>query len=501
LTLIKNCQKNPGLLACLVNIGCAMLLFQEMGCKLNENCSNRDCMVTGVKNKNYKFPAGHNRLQSLLASVSFLKDPIGTISKNMQLFSGTYSGYLLGSGRFIITENPDFIQYILRDNHTNYEKSALSTKTAARLFGKGLLFSNGEAWLKQRRLIQPAFHQGKIQGLFEIVADTASLFVERMPEGEHLDLYQLMHNLSFTVLVHSLFDINLSEEMISGLSESFTDLQDFLLKDINQPLRRLVYPFNRADRTILRKSERIRKILKKIIEERRAEIDNHNDLLDMLLNVRYEDTGLNMAEDQIMDEISVLLFAGHETTANTLSWILYLLATHPEVARKLKSAITGVGIYESPKDEYINAVISEGMRLYPSAWMTERVALKDDQFGEFSYPKGTIIIPFFYGLHRNKKFWNEETEFKPERFIYSGPLKGKKIKNFFPFGAGPRMCIGNNFAMMEMAIVLHLMLSHFEILPTAEIPELWPLITLRPRRLHLGLKSIKANAMVVNEVS
>jgi cytochrome P450 len=222
-------------------------------------------MSTGMKSRRYKFPAGHNRLQSLLASISFLKDPIGTITKNMRLFSGTYSGYLLGSGRFIITENPDFIQYVLKDNHINYEKSALSTKTAARLFGRGLLFSNGEAWLKQRRLIQPAFHLGKIQGHNEIIANTVSSFVESMPEGENMDLYSQMHKLSFTVLIHSLFDINLSEEMISGLSESFTDLQDFLLKDINQPFRRLLYPFTGDDQNIMKKSEKIRNILKIII--------------------------------------------------------------------------------------------------------------------------------------------------------------------------------------------------------------------------------------------
>jgi cytochrome P450 len=448
-------------------------------------------MSTVIKSKKYKFPAGHNLLQSLMASIAFLKDPIGTITKNMQIFSGTYSGYLLGSGRFIITEDPDFIQYVLRDNHTNYEKSALSTKTAARLFGRGLLFSNGEAWLKQRRLIQPAFHLGKIQGLNEIVANTAMKFVEGMPEGEYMDLYNQMHRLSFTILVHSLFDINLSAGMISGLSESFTDLQDFLLKDINQPFRRLLYPFTGADRSILKKSEKIRKILKSIIEERRMDNGDHNDLLDMLLNARYEDTGLNMAEEQILDEISVLLFAGHETTANTLSWILYLLSAHPEVAKKLRSVINRVTVYDSPKDEYINAVISEGMRLYPAAWMTERAALRDDQFGELSFPKGTIIIPFFYGLHRNRKYWEKEAEFIPERFLLSDSSRGKKIKNFFPFGAGPRLCIGNNFAMTEIAISLHVLISNFEILPTAEVPELWPLITLRPRNLFLKLKRIK----------
>jgi cytochrome P450 len=283
--------------------------------------------MTG-SDKKYKFPAGHNRFQSLLASLTFLKDPIGTITNNMQLFSGTYSGYLLGLGRFIITEDPDFIQHVLRDNHMNYEKSSLSTKTAARLFGRGLLFSKGGSWLKQRRLIQPAFHHGKIQGLFDIVARTATTFIDNMPEGDHLDLYRLMHKLSFSVLVHSLFDIHLSEETIAELNSCFTDLQDFLLKDVNQPLRKLIYPFNRADRIILKKADRIRNILKNIIDERKADSLIHNDLLDMLLGVRYEDTGLAMEEEKIIDEISVLLLRGHSRQYTLL--ITLLLANHPE---------------------------------------------------------------------------------------------------------------------------------------------------------------------------
>jgi cytochrome P450 len=234
----------------------------------------------------------------------------------------------------------------------------------------------------------------------------------------------------------------------------------------------------------------MREILREIIANRKAEIKSHNDLLDMLLNTRYEDTGEVMTEEQLIDEIHVLLFAGHETTANTLSWLLYLLASHPEVLKKLKSAIESVIIRESPKNEYINAVISEAMRLYPAAWMTERVSLKDDTFNGFSFPKGTIIIPFFYGLHRNKIYCSNESAFDPGRFISSDPLKFRKARNFFPFGAGPRMCIGNNFAMAEMAIILHEFLSRFEIFPTGKIPGMWPLITLRPRKLVLNIKRI-----------
>jgi cytochrome P450 len=439
----------------------------------------------------YEFPPGNNLWRSLLASFTFLKDPIRAISRNMIRYSGTYSAILIGRGRLILTEDPDFIQYVLRENHTNYQKSELSNKTAARLFGNGLLFSNGEPWLRQRRLIQPAFHHGKIQGLYEIVIKTTKDLISGFVEGEMIDLYPLMRKLSFGVLIHSLFDIRLLPQTILELSEGFTELQDFLLKDVNQPFRKFLYPVNRAEHTILEKSRSIRNIVKGIIEKRQAEKDIHNDLLDMLLNVKYEDTGENMAEEQIIDEILVLLFAGHETTANTLSWLLYLIATNPVEERKLRESIGNIEIQDSPKDDYMNAVISESMRLYPAAWMTERVALSDDRFGGFSYPKGTIIIPFFYGLHRNRRYWEKESTFDPGRFIYSDAIKTKRVKNFFPFGAGPRMCIGNNFAMAEMAFILHALLSEFEVSATEEIPAMWPLITLRPRNLKMNFKRIR----------
>jgi cytochrome P450 len=448
-------------------------------------------LIVYLSKTKYHFPAGHNRLQSLLASVQFLKDPIGIITRNMQKFSGTYSGFLAGRGKFIITQDPDFVQYVLRDNHTNYQKSELSTKTAAGLFGNGLLFSNGEAWLKQRRLIQPAFHQHKIQGLHEIIVKTASEYISGIPGGRHTDIYHLMHTLSFSVLIHSLFDIELSPGTITELSQGFTDLQDFLLKDIHQPYRKILYPFNGKNALAGKKSERIRKIIEEIIDQRKSGGGSHQDLLDMMLNAVHEDTGKGMEAGQLIDEIQVLLFAGHETTANSLSWILYLLASHPAVEKKLRNAVEKTNIYDSPRDEYIQAVISEGMRLYPAAWMTERVAIKDDQYQEYSYPGGTIIIPFFYGMHRNKKFWKEEMVFDPERFMFHDPILRKRVKGFFPFGAGPRMCIGNNFALTEMAIILHLFLTTFEITPTAEVPVMWPLITLRPRKLYLNINRVQ----------
>jgi len=436
----------------------------------------------------YHFPSGYSKWQSLLRSFSFLKNPIQAITGNMEKFSGTYTVELNGTGKLILTQDPDFISYVLRENHSNYQKSVLSAQTAARLFGNGLLFSNGEPWLKQRRLIQPGFHHSKIQGLYEIIIRTARDFITGFPTGEKIDVYPFIHRLSFSVLIHSLFDIDLSAQTVEALSLSFTDMQDFLMKDINQPFRRFFYPITKEEIHIQQKSESIRQILKEIIQQRRASGEEHNDLLEMLLNARFEDSGEVMKEDPLIDEILVLLFAGHETTANTLCWILYLVAANRNIQEKLKSVVDRISIYDSSKNEYMNAVINESMRLYPAAWMTDRVALKDDQFGKYSFPKGTIVIPFFFGVHRNKAYWENETTFDPERFISGDHSEAKKIKHFFPFGSGPRMCIGNNFAMAEMSFILYECMKKFTFTSTEKKPEMRPLITLRPRNLFLDVQ-------------
>jgi cytochrome P450 len=237
---------------------------------------------------------------------------------------------------------------------------------------------------------------------------------------------------------------------------------------------------------MLRKSAKMRDIIKGIIEERRSSKDSYSDLLDMLLHTRYEDTGLPIPEERLIDQIMILIFAGHETVANTLSWLLYLLSSETRVTDRLRTSIETISMEDSHREEYFSAVINEGMRLYPAAWMTDRVALKDDQFGEFSFPKGTVILSFFYGLHRNKEYWSDESSFNPERFLADN-TKEKKTKNFFPFGAGPRLCIGNNFAMAEMSFFLYAFLKKFEISPTGQVPEMKPLITLRPDKVILNI--------------
>jgi cytochrome P450 len=317
--------------------------------------------------------------------------------------------------------------------------------------------------------------------------DSIEKSLSTFPTGASIDIYPLVHQLAFNIVISSLFTIHLSSDTMTELSRTFSEVQDFYIKEINQPVRRLFYPFNHADKRNLQKSARMRAILKGIIEERRASKDAFSDLLDILLHTRYEDSGLPIPEEQLIDQILVLIFAGHETVANTLSWLLYALASEPEVVKKLRASMEARSIQDSVKDEYIAAVINEGMRLYPAAWMTDRVALKDDQFGEYSFPRGTIILSFFYGLHRDKEYWDDESAFHPERFLTEN-VKEKKPKNFFPFGAGPRLCIGNNFAMAEMSFFLYAFFTKFQISPTGQIPELKPLITLRPDKVILDVQ-------------
>jgi len=440
-----------------------------------------------MKKKVYNFPAGYSFVQTVFKSNRFIDNPVNFMMDSIGKFGNTYSASLGLKKKILITQNADFISYVLKDNQKNYKKSPLATERAVQLFGNGLLFSNGEYWREQRRLIQPAFHKEKLSGLYENIIKTIKAFLTQFSTGEHIDIYPLVHEVSFNILLNSLFDISLKPAHVKELNSAFSELQHFLIKDINQPIKRLLYPLNGAKKIHLNKAKRIREIFKEIIQERKNKEGHYTDLLDMLLHSKYEDTGTYMTEEQITDELLILIFAGHETTANTLSWLLYLLAENETVLKKLTSSFHG-NVYDSLNNDYLKATINEGMRLYPAAWMTERIAIADDVFDGINFAKGTIIIPFFFGLHRDKNLWVDADTFNPDRFLKDNSLV--KVKHYFPFGAGPRMCIGNNFAMAEMCFFLYEFLKVFSINATGVAVEMKPLITLRPKKVVLNVQRL-----------
>lgn len=405
----------------------------------------------------------------------------------MARFKGTYSASM-GTRRMIATQDPGFIEHVLKSNHRNYHKSPL-TEQLAKFVGKGLLTSNGEYWLKQRRLIQPGFHLEKIQALYAIIERTVDHFLDRFPTGDKVDVYPLMNGFAFEIVVNTLFNIEVPPSTRNELSRFITETQDFVIRKIRQPYKSWWFELSGEVRSNLRKAESARNIIGSIIRTRKNSGQKFNDLLDMLLDARYEDTGLPMDEAQVVDEILILLIAGHETTANALSWILYLLSRHPHQQNQLREATRDLVAQDAVRSEWLNALINESMRLYPPAWISDRIALKADQYDDFSFPENTIVILFFYGLHRDPKYWDDADAFMPQRFLKPQEARDKP-KAYYPFGAGPRLCIGNNFAMAEMTIFLQAMIQRFDIRPTNQEPVKTPLVTLRPDRVLLNLRGI-----------
>jgi cytochrome P450 len=437
-----------------------------------------------TKNKMYRFPARPSLYRSLIGTWNFIKDPIDTLNRSMEIFSGTfYSAHAIGP-RVIVTQNADFINHVLKDNHRGYNKSPLATEKASKLMGNGILFTNGEFWLRQRRMIQPAFHREKLQGLNHIITTAIDDSLTNFPVGEAVDICPTMHAMALNILIRSLFNIPLPAETVDEIMQLFEDIQQFLMDDATG-VSRLFYFVTRKDKIVRKKSVRLREIIRGIVRQRREKQEENSDLLGMLMNSTYEDTGERMCEDQIVDEILILIFAGHETTANTLSWLLYLLASNELVLQKLTTSLSATSPDGVLVNEYLRATINEGMRLYPAAWMTERVAIEDDKSGEYYFPKGTIIISYLFGLHRDQRFWKNASAFRPERFIDDPGLT--RSKHYYPFGAGPRMCVGNNFAMVEMSFFLFSLFKQFQLQPTGLIPEMKARITLKPDKVVLNI--------------
>jgi cytochrome P450 len=409
------------------------------------------------------------------------------MQQSMARFHNTYS-VNLGFRKVIATQDPGLIDHVLRTNHRNYNKSAIVTEQLGRFIGNGLLTSNGEYWLRQRRLIQPGFHHEKIQALYAIIQRTVDEFLDEFPTGKIIDVYPLMNKIAFNIVINTLFNVRIQPETRGELSRFITETQDFVTKDVRQPYKSWWFRLTGEVDLNLKNAQRSRNIIREIIRTRRESHGTFHDLLNMLLEARYEDTGEPMKEDQVIDEILILLIAGHETTANALSWTLYLLATHPQELEALRAATTGLTTATCTRSETLLSVINEGMRLYPPAWISDRVAINDDHYRDFRIPKDSILLLFYYGLHRDPQYWNDPSAFKPQRFSQQAQEKDKP-KVFYPFGGGPRLCIGNNFALAEMAIFLQTFIHRFHVLPGDAEPSIHPLITLRPDRVMLKIEA------------
>lgn len=422
---------------------------------------------------------GRRKLYSLINGV---KDPLATISGNHRIAGDSYRIRANFTDKnFIFSQDKEFVEYILKQNHKNYYKSEIQSVTLAKYLGNGLLTNNGKDWLKQRRLIQPGFSKVKIANLVSIMQEETDKTFEAFGAETEIDLYDFFHSLAFTIVAKTLFSSDIDEHTVKELGRIITEIQEVFAKEVRLPFyTQILQVFGVIDRNI-EKSRRSKAIIQSVLDRRRSSGEEKNDLLDMLIRARYEDTGLPMSDEQLVDEMLILFIAGHETTANALSFIFFEISCHPEAEEKLRQEITGEGkaafTPESlMKKSFTGNIIKESMRLHSPAWAIDRQALEDDRFGEYSWPKGTFIILYISGLHRNPKYWNDPDSFIPERF------DDENAKNFayYPFGAGPRLCIGEHFAVMEMALIIRRFYQQFSFVSYQETIEKKALVTLRP---------------------
>ena len=381
----------------------------------------------------------------------------------------------LGPFSAVVLFHPDGIQRILQDNQSNYSKETRTYAALRVLVGNGLITSNGDFWLRQRRLMQPAFHQNQINSMTDMICgETMSLLETWEPfisDGRKINVAHEIMRLSLNVATQALFGSKVNDP-----DRVLAETVSFLMTDTAFRFEHPFYPpvwvpaaHNRAFNSAMKRFD---DVIYGMISERRTHPAQSNDLLDMLMNARDEETGSPMSDKQLRDEIVTLYIAGHETTALALSWTMYLLSQNPEVESRLRSELGSVlggrtpTLADLPKLVYLRMVLDESMRLYPPAWLTERKALADDEIGGYHIPAGTTLAVTQYVTHRHPQFWENPTTFDPERFA-PGKSEMRPRYAYFPFGGGQRQCLGKNLALLETQLVLSMIVQHcrFELEP------------------------------------
>ncbi|MFY0545153.1 cytochrome P450 [Brevibacillus sp. H7] len=419
--------------------------------------------------------------------LAFRRDPLGFLQEAASEH-GDIVHFRFGPTRHIyLLTNPEHIKEVLVVKHEHFRK-AKGLQVAKVVVGEGILTSEGKKHLRQRRLMQPAFHRERIAAYGQTMVDLTLAMIEQWRDGEEIDVHDEMMKVTLAIITKTMFGKGLKEGVDKigqaievGLHYVSTKASSFIDIPLSVPTRSNL-KFREA-------AETLDKAIYAIIDERRRTGNTERtDLLGMLLAARDEDDGTGMTDKQVRDEVMTIFLAGHETTANTMSWIWYLLATHPEAEKKLQSELDEVlggrtpTVEDIPRLAYVNQIISEAMRLYPAAWAISREVVDEVDIGGQTFHPGETLMMSQYVMHRNPKYYDNPDQFLPERF--AGDLL-KRIPSFayFPFGGGPRICIGNNFARMEAALLLAAIAQRCRLpLANPERPvEPEPLVTLRPK--------------------
>ncbi len=406
--------------------------------------------------------------------------------------TGTYGDivrYRLVHLRAHLLNHPDYIRHVLQENQRNYTKNLFDYDMLRWIVGNGLVTSEGSFWLRQRRLAQPAFHRQRVAGFGAQISAAAAGLLERwdaLPEGQSVDVLEAMMRVTLRVVGEALFGTDVSHQA-AQVSSAFTTLTHSMMVRFQEfGLIPPVLPIRR-DREFRAARAQLDRVVFQIIEERRRSGEDRGDLLSLLMQARDEETGEQMDDRQLRDEVATLLLAGHETTANTLAWAFHLLGANPQAEARLHAEVDAVlggrlpTMADLPQLPYTRMVIDETMRLYPAVPSLSRRVVAEDVIGGYRIPANSAVVICPYTMHRHPGFWPDPERFDPERFSPERSAARPRFA-YFPFSGGPRQCIGNTFALAEAQIILAAVAQHYRLRPVPGRrvdPDV--ALTLRPR--------------------
>jgi len=426
---------------------------------------------------------------SLLEAFSYRpgRDPLAFFT-NLARTYGDVVAYRLGGERLLFVNQPQHIKDILVTHNRNFTKGRALQRTK-RLLGEGLLTSEGAAHLRQRRLMQPAFHRERIAAYADMMVAYADRMRGAWRDGETLDVAREMNRLTLSIVGKTLFDADVESqaaevgEALTGVMETFW----MTMLPFSDLLEHLPLPKLRRGRAA---RAQLDAIIYGMIAERRRSKRDHGDLLSMLLSAQDEEAegaAGRMSDVQVRDEAMTIFLAGHETTANALTWTWYLLSTAPDVEAKLHAEVDRVlqgrrpCVADIASLPFVERVVTESMRLYPPAWLIGRRAIADYELGPYVVPARTILVMSPYVTQRDVRFYTDPERFDPDRWTPEFRATLPKFA-YFPFGGGPRQCIGESFAWMELVLLVATIAQRWrlELVPGHPVvPE--PLVTLRTK--------------------
>jgi cytochrome P450 len=394
---------------------------------------------------------------------------------------------LLMSTAYLLN-HPTHVEHVLQTNYKNYRKAPMIDRLKP-IFGEGLVTSEDEFWSRQRSLMQPSFHRKRIEALAQPMVDVTRehlrVWRTRAQTGAEFNLSEDISVLTLEIVLKTMFS--------SGLGNEAPQLSRALVL-ANEVISKRVWDLTTFSSMLPTKKNRefnkavvlLRSVVERMIEERRANKNYGNDLLGILLEAADADSGEFMTRELLRDEVITLMLAGYESTATMVAWAIFFLSQHPQHLETLRNEVDGVLAGRDPTSEdlkqldYTRRVIQEVGRLRPSIWWFARVAVNDDVIGGQRIPAGTMVLISQYLLHTQPTIWDDPDRFDPDRFLAHNVMRRSKFA-YLPFGAGPRVCIGSGFAMMEMQFILPMIFREFDVRITSdEKPEFGSFLSLRP---------------------